>query len=183
MAYFRTADSYITGHMNLDNLAVNSATIGSNALAVTGSAIISGNVGIGTTSPGGILQAVGGVCVTSSTSACSAPGSGNLSVAGGAAGPFISANHAPIATGNYASAMFGGGSFAGGGAPAFTGSSSGTSIGVNEVSGYTGDFINTELAGVSKFKVDYTGLMTLAASTFVLGGHTCSIVATVLTCP
>ena len=38
------------------SLALGGATIGSNNLAVTGSAIISGNVGIGTTTPNNLLQ-------------------------------------------------------------------------------------------------------------------------------
>src|SRR3989344_691045 len=41
------------------SLALGGATIGSNALAITGSTIISGNVGIGTTSPQGLLDVQG----------------------------------------------------------------------------------------------------------------------------
>ncbi|MGC8534853.1 MAG: hypothetical protein ACP5QR_04895, partial [Rhizomicrobium sp.] len=43
------------------SLALGGATLGTNALAVTGTAIISGNVGIGTTSPSGILDAAGDI--------------------------------------------------------------------------------------------------------------------------
>ena len=46
------------------SLALGGATIGSNALAVTGSAIISGNVGIGTTDPGAKLEVVGATQLT-----------------------------------------------------------------------------------------------------------------------
>ena len=90
---------------------------------------------------------------------------------------------APTATPNYATLSIGSGAWDGVTTGKFVGSSSGTSIGVNEVSGYAGDLFNVQVAGVSQAKISAAGLLTLAGSTFLLGGHTCSIVATVLTCP
>jgi hypothetical protein len=90
---------------------------------------------------------------------------------------------APTATANYGTLSIGGGPFDGTTTGKFVGSVSGTSIAVNEVTGYAGDLFNVQVAGVSQAKVSATGLLTLAGSTFVLGGHTCSIVSTVLTCP
>jgi hypothetical protein len=90
---------------------------------------------------------------------------------------------APTATANYGTLSIGNGPFDGTTTGKFVGSVSGTSIAVNEVTGYGGDLFNVQVAGVSQAKVSATGLLTLAGSTFVLGGHTCSIVSTVLTCP
>jgi hypothetical protein len=77
----------------------------------------------------------------------------------------------------------GGGPFDGTTTGKFVGSTSGTSIAVNEVSAYAGNLFDFQVAGVSQAKLSDAGLLTLAGSTFVLGGHTCSIVSTVLTCP
>jgi hypothetical protein len=59
---FSTSPTLVTPILGVatgTSLALGGATIGSNALAVTGSAIISGNVGIGTTAPGGLLHISG----------------------------------------------------------------------------------------------------------------------------
>jgi hypothetical protein len=90
---------------------------------------------------------------------------------------------APTATANYGTLSIGGGPFDGSTTGKFVGSASGTSQAINEVLGYAGDLANWQVAGVKQFGVTAAGIMTLAGSTFSLGGHTCSIVATVLTCP
>jgi len=82
-----------------------------------------------------------------------------------------------------ATLYIGGGPFDGTTTGHFAGSASGTAIGVNEVNGYAGNLFDVQVAGVSQAKISAAGILTLAGSTFVLGGHTCSIVATVLTCP
>jgi hypothetical protein len=90
---------------------------------------------------------------------------------------------APTATPNYATLSIGSGAWDGATTGKFVGSANGTQIGVNAAAGSTADLMNLQVAGVSEFNVTAAGIMTLGGSTFVLGGHTCSIVATVLTCP
>ena len=94
---------------------------------------------------------------------------GNVGI--GTTGPVskLTIGVAPTATGNYATLSIGGGSFTGGGAPAFTGSSSGTSIGVNEVSGYAGNLLDVQMAGMSKFSVSAGGAGVFASSVTVAG--------------
>jgi len=68
---------------------------------------------------------------------------------------------AATGTANYGLISAGGAPFDGVTAGFFVGSNAhGTDIAVNEAGGYLGDFINFELAGVSAFKVDYTGKIT-----------------------
>jgi hypothetical protein len=101
----------------------------------------------------------------------------------------LQAGSAPTASNCTGSALANCGTLSVGGGPfdgslgKFVGSTSGTSIAVNEVSAYAGNLFDFQVAGVSQAKLSDAGLLTLAGSTFVLGGHTCSIVSTVLTCP
>ena len=108
---------------------------------------------------------------------------GNVGIGTTSPASKLSIGTAPVANPNYATLSIGSGAWDGTTTGHFVGSSSGTSISVNEVSGYAGDLFNVQVAGVSQAKISAAGLLTLAGSTFVLGGHTCSIVATVLTCP
>jgi hypothetical protein len=110
-------------------------------------------------------------------------GSGNVGIGTASPASKLNIGTAPVATPNYATLSIGSGAWDGATTGTFVGSASGTSIGVNEVSGYGGNLFDVQVAGVSQAKVSAAGLLTLAGSTFVLGGHTCSIVATVLTCP
>ena len=66
---------------------------------------------------------------------------------------------APVATPNYGNVSIGSGNFAGSG---FTGSSSGTSLMISEVSGYAGDYVNFGKGTTSYFKVDNVGNTTAA---------------------
>jgi len=51
----------------------------------------------------------------------------------------------------------------------FTGSNAGTSIAINEASGYIGNFIDLQIAGTSKFYIDYTGRVSSAGSFLSIG--------------
>lgn len=66
-------------------------------------------------------------------------------------------NVAPTATASYGTISLGGGAWTSTGA--FVGSSSGTSLAINEVSGYAGDLIRAQVAGAtaSSFRVDSSG--------------------------
>lgn len=59
-----------------------------------------------------------------------------------------------------------------------TGNDSDTDVITNSVFALHNDVTNTDTMSFNQ-----SNIMSLSASTFVLGGHTCSIVATVLTCP
>jgi hypothetical protein len=67
----------------------------------------------------------------------------------------------PTATANFGTVSIGTGAFNGSTSGFFVGSSSGTSIAVNEVSGYAGDVINLQIAGVSEFKVSNVGKISI----------------------
>ena len=54
----------------------------------------------------------------------------------------------------------GGGGFSGG-TGNFTGSTNGTSLAINESSGYTGNLIDLQVGGITKFNVDRTGSLTI----------------------
>jgi hypothetical protein len=68
---------------------------------------------------------------------------------------------APVATSTFALVSIGDGGFAGGGTN-FNGSATGTYFGINAASGFTGDFLNFEIASTSKFKVDSNGNVTVS---------------------
>jgi hypothetical protein len=86
---------------------------------------------------------------------------------------------APTATANYGTLSFGGAAFDGittGTIAKFVGSALGTSLAINEASTFTGNLIDAQLAGVSKFKVDNNG--TLFANAFAkIGGNSTQILA------
>jgi len=69
-------------------------------------------------------------------------------------------NSVPTATANYGVFNIGSGAFDGSAAGFFTGSSSGTTLAINNASGYVGDLINAQVAGVSKFKITSNGTFT-----------------------
>ena len=101
-------------------------------------------IGIGTGSPvAGYALDVGGFRSTSKTFVSLSPNaySGNATLEIGGQGSFT------------------------GGANDFNGSSSGTTLGINEASGFAGDFINCQKIGVSYFKVSNTGGVIVGAST------------------
>jgi hypothetical protein len=78
---------------------------------------------------------------------------------------------APTASANYGTLSLGGAAFDGvatGTNAKFVGSTLGTSLAINEASTYTGNLIDAQLAGVSKFKVDYSGNITANGNTLTL---------------
>jgi len=66
---------------------------------------------------------------------------------------------APTASANYGTFSVGGGAFDGATSGFFTGTASGTSIAVNEASGFTGNLIDLQVGGTSMFKVTQAGEM------------------------
>ena len=64
----------------------------------------------------------------------------------------------PSSTSNFGTLSLGGGVF-GGGTGTFAGHASGTSFAINEVSGYTGNLIDTQVNGTSVFSVSSTGIV------------------------
>ena len=77
---------------------------------------------------------------------------------------------APTASANYGTLSIGGGAFNGSSAGYFVGSVNGTSLAVDEATGYAGDLMNLQIAGVSKAKVNASG--TISASGFYPIGAT-----------
>jgi hypothetical protein len=84
----------------------------------------------------------------------------NLSTAG-----VLSVVSTPPASANGGLVNLGSGAFDGVAAGHFVGSASGTQLAINAASGYTGNLIDAQLAGVSKFKVDNGGALTCGAIT------------------
>ena len=76
------------------------------------------------------------------------------------------------ATANYPLAAIGNAPFDGTTTGFFTGNANGTVIGINNSSAYTGDFLNFQIAGVPKFKVDNAGNITTAGNTTSSGNTT-----------
>lgn len=74
-------------------------------------------------------------------------------------------NAAPTATPNYGLVSFGSGAFDGVTSGFFSGAAAGTLIAGNAASGYTGDLLNAQLAGVQKAKINYVGTLTIESIT------------------
>jgi hypothetical protein len=86
--------------------------------------------------------------------------SGNVGIGTTAPVAKLQVSAAPTATANYPMMALGDGAFDGTTAGFFAGSASGTYLGVNAASGYSGNLIDMQVAGVSKFKVSSAGVMT-----------------------
>jgi hypothetical protein len=84
----------------------------------------------------------------------------------GSAGPasLLNVVGAPTASGNYGLISVGNGAWDGAAAGFFTGSASGTELAINTASGFTGNLADFQVAGVSKFKVDGSGNLTIAGT-------------------
>ena len=87
---------------------------------------------------------------------------GSLNVTG--VGTRITHTSATVASANYGTWSLGSSPFDGSTSGFFTGSIDGTSFAINESSGYTGDLVRWQVAGVTKFKVDYQGVITGVAT-------------------
>jgi archaellum component FlaC len=83
--------------------------------------------------------------------------SGNFGIGTSTPASALHIASAPTASANYGTLSLGGAAFDGATTGKFVGSATGTSLAINEASTYTGNLIDSQLAGVSKFKVDYTG--------------------------
>jgi len=73
---------------------------------------------------------------------------------------YIGITNAPRATANYGSLSIGSGAFDGSTSGFFVGSANGTQIAVNAASGFTGNLLHLQKAGVDEFKVDNAGIVT-----------------------
>jgi hypothetical protein len=71
---------------------------------------------------------------------------------------------APTGSANYGLISVGNGAWDGAAAGFFTGSASGTELAINSASGFTGSLADFQVAGVSKFKVDGSGNLTIAGT-------------------
>lgn len=81
---------------------------------------------------------------------------------------------APTASANYGLVSLGSGAFDGSTAGFFAGSASGTVQAINTASGFAGNLMDYQVAGVSKFKVDASGNVTSAGTTTLTGNTTTS---------
>jgi hypothetical protein len=102
-----------------------------------------------------------------------APSSITYNPAGGGFGTYgtnyaLQLNGTPKATAAGALAQIGNGGFAGGGGD-FTGSANGTFIGLNTASGFTGNIIDIQVAGVTFIKVTNSKAITIGSSASTLG--------------
>lgn len=92
---------------------------------------------------------------------------GNLGIGTAApAGP-LHINYAPTASANYGTLSIGSGAFNGSTSGYFVGSASGTSIAVNEVTGYAGNLLDLQVNGSYKMKLSATGALTLSQNIYV----------------
>jgi hypothetical protein len=98
-------------------------------------------------------------------------GSGNVGVATTSPVSKLHVGAAPTASANYGLASFGSGAFDGTTAGFYAGSANGTLLAGNTASGYTGDLINLQVAGVSKFKVDASGNITTGGAFSASSGN------------
>lgn len=89
---------------------------------------------------------------------------GNVGIGTSAPASLLNVSAAPTTSANFGLFSLGNGGWAGGGAPNFVGSASGTEVAVNSAAGFLGNLIDLQVAGVSKFKVDATGNITQAGA-------------------
>ncbi|NUM59834.1 MAG: hypothetical protein HUU56_14435 [Bdellovibrionaceae bacterium] len=99
---------------------------------------------------------------------------GNVGIGTTAPASKLHVGVAPTATANYPLFALGSGAFDGSTTGYFVGNTNGTVLGANTASTYTGDLLNFEIAGVSKFKVDYQGNITSSGTTNLSGTTTTS---------
>jgi hypothetical protein len=92
--------------------------------------------------------------------------SGNVSILSGGSNPALLVARVSVATGMYATVSVGGGGFTGG-TNHFAGNAAGTQLGINATTSFTGDLINAQTSGSTRFMVDYTGTMAVAGSTYL----------------
>ena len=132
-------------------------TGGDNAFVISGVANIANYLTIASAVTGGAvnLQATG--TDTNINLALSPKGTGSVGI--GTTTPYgkLTVYGAPTASANYGTLSIGGGTFDGTTAGYFSGNAAGTSIAVNEASGYTGNLIDLQMAGSRKFSVDFVG--------------------------
>ena len=138
----------ITGLLKGTGTAIVQATAGTDYLTPTGSG--SGLTGI----PTSVSNSDGSLTISPTT------GSVVASIALGHSNVWTAVQSiakAPVATANSGTFSVGGGPFDGSTSGYFVGSSSGTSLAINEASGYGGNLLDLQTAGVSKFSVTGNG--------------------------
>jgi fibronectin-binding autotransporter adhesin len=84
---------------------------------------------------------------------------GNVGIGATAAASKLHVSAAPTASANHGTLSLGGGYFDGLNAARFVGSASGTSLAINEASGYAGNLVDMQIAGASMFSVAADGTL------------------------
>lgn len=146
-----------------------------NAGATTYMSLIAGKLGINVTATAQLqIKGSGSTSATTSllvqnsasTNLMSVLDNGNVGI--GTVTPVSKLNIgvSPTASANYGTISLGGGAFDGSTSGFFTGSASGTSLAINEASGYAGNLLDMQVAGSSKFKVSNTGALTIGITTY-----------------
>lgn len=166
------ASSFTAGTFN-GTLGVTGATTLSSTLAVSGASTLTGNV-----SAGGSLTVAGSSALSGATSlgsSLSVSGSTTLSSATSIAGPLTVSAAGAAST---PAALFAGSWYTGGsgtttkpqllieptGTTSTAWSTGGTGLGVNAASGFSGNLIDAQVAGSSKFMVDASGNVTITGT-------------------
>lgn len=100
--------------------------------------------------------------------------SGNVGIGTGAPAAKLHVGGAPTATANYPLFALGNGAFDGVNSGFFTGHANGTFVGVNASAAYSGDFLNFQTNGVTKYKVDGNGNISSSGSSVSSGNFSTS---------
>jgi fibronectin-binding autotransporter adhesin len=126
-----------------------------------GNPLGSGAIEINAVSTAGIIMGTFGaqpvVLGTNNAERVRIDSSGNVGIGTTSPVSRLNIGVAPTASANYGTLSIGSGAFDGSTSGFFTGSSSGSSIAVNEVSGYAGDLLSLQVAGVNRVKFAATG--------------------------
>ena len=102
---------------------------------------------------------------SATVAALSYTNTGNVGIGTAAPVSKLHIGASPTASANYGTLSLGGGIFDGVTAGKFAGSASGTSLAINEASGYAGNLLDLQLNGTSKFSVDSAGTATVGKIT------------------
>ncbi|MCC2631344.1 MAG: hypothetical protein K0S20_43 [Patescibacteria group bacterium] len=140
----------------------NRLTISSGGFGVTGNSNLIGNLNVAGTITA--TSITGGIAQTGQYTNTFTPADPNAAWA-------LAAQGSALATQNSALLALGDGPFDGVSAQRFAGSAGGTIIGTNVASGFTGNLIDLQIGGDSKFSASSTGEVTAASTLTVTSGN------------